>query len=788
MSINTLSLKSKASKLSLYLFALSNLFLAQKLFGQNTKLYISGTVKDANNGETIIGATVRLKELPSAGNITNEYGFYSISAPKGNYTLVVSYLGYVSTETDIELNASLKKDIVLKPKNKELKEVKVTEKKKNENITTAQMGVEKLDMKEISKISVLLGERDIIKTLQLMPGVKGAGEGNAGYYVRGGGADQNLILLDEAPVYNASHLLGFFSTFNSDAIKNATLYKGSQPANYGGRLASVLDIKMNEGNSKHFSTSGGIGLISSKLNFEGPIKKDKGSFLITGRRTYADLFLKLSNDKSISENQLYFYDLNAKANYKIGEKDRIYLSGYFGKDKLGFGETFGISWGNSTGTLRWNHIINNKLFSNTSLIFSNFNYEIKISAGQNDFKIKSHITDYNLKQEFQYFPNNKNKIKFGFNTIHHTITAGRIEAEEGSSLSSQPENPKYSWENALYFTNDWQVNSRLNVEYGLRLTSFSLLGGSTYYDYDDKGEVINSITYSSGEILKTYLNPEPRLSASYSYTSDASIKASISRNVQNVHQLSNATASNPTDIWIPTSFNVKSEIGDQLAIGWFKNFNNGNYEFSAEAYYKEMQNQVDYKNGANSQAGDKVEGELVYGKGRAYGLELLLKKKTGRLTGWVGYTLSRTERKFDGINNNEWYLAKQDRTHDISIVGIYELKPKWSLSAAWIFYTGNAVTFPSGKYNIDGTLQWAYTERNSYRMPNYHRLDLGLTYVRKKTEKMESSWNFSLYNAYGRENAYTISFREAKSDPNKTEVVQTTLFRWIPSVTYNFKF
>lgn len=767
------------SSLSLFLL------LTGTLLGQE-KATLSGTIKDEGKGEELIAAMVRVKGQ-NIGTETNEYGFYSLTLPAGTYTIVFSSFGFVSKEEVVELNVSKRLDIQLKEEVTELEEVVVSTERQDANVKDPVMGVERLDPKELSKIPVLLGEKDIIKTMQLLPGVKSAGEGSAGYYVRGGGADQNLILLDEAPVYNASHLLGFFSTFNSDAIKDAMLYKGNQPANFGGRLSSVLDIKMNEGNSKRFNVSGGLGLISSKLNVEGPIVKDKASFLVTGRRTYADIFLK-ATDK-YKDNKLFFYDLNAKVNYRIGQKDRLFLSGYFGRDKLGVGKTFGFEWGNATGTLRWNHIINDKLFSNTSFIYSSYDYKISIRSGDVAFDITSLIRDLNLKQEFQYFANTRNKIRFGFNIINHDITPGQIDSETASGINATKLNPTRSLESAAFVTNDWSASEAFTVSYGVRMSGFSVLGnGQDVYTYNDNGDVLTSTLYKKNEHLKTYWNLEPRLSMSYAYSKTASFKAAYARNVQNIHLVSNSTSSSPTDVWLASSINTKPEVADQVSVGWFKNFNNNMYEFNVETYYKAMQNQIDYRNGANTNANELLEGELLYGIGRAYGLELVLKKKTGRFTGWVGYTLSRTERKVDGINNNDWYVAKQDRTHDISVVGIYDITDKLSVSALFVYYTGNAVTFPSGKYTVNGETQFLYTERNGYRMPAYHRLDLGVTWMRKNTAKFESSWNFSVYNAYGRENAYIITFRENADNPNITEAVQTTLFRWIPAITYNFKF
>ncbi len=772
-------------------FFFSLLFLAINFlsFSQN-KYTISGSIKDASKGEELINAAIKVKGQ-NLGARSNEYGFYSLTLPEGNYTFIVTAFGYTNQEIVVDLKANVSMDFSLEiPKSEktlEVKEVTVSGIKQDLNVKDPVMGVERLDPKEIAKIPVLLGEKDIIKTIQLLPGVKSAGEGNSGYFVRGGGADQNLILLDEAPVYNAAHLLGFFSTFNSDAIKDAVLYKGNQPANLGGRLSSVLDIKMNEGNNKRYNVSGGLGLISSRLNVEGPIVKDKSSFLITGRRTYVDVFLKASD--RFKDNILYFYDLNAKLNYKISKKDRIYLSGYFGRDVLGVGESFGIDWGNATGTLRWNRIVSEKLFSNTSFIYSSYDYNISIAAGNVDFDILSKIRDFNLKQEFQYFANTRNKIKFGANIIRHSLTPGQIEANSSAGINFAKLKPTNSFENSAFITNDWSANENITVNYGLRVSAFSLLGnGSNLYSYNSDGKVTDTMVYKQNELYKTYFNFEPRFSFSWAYSKTASFKAAFARNAQNIHLISNSSAASPTDVWLATSLNVKPELANQYSVGWFKNFSENKYEFNVETYYKTLDNQIDYRNGANTQANELLEGELLYGIGRAYGVELILKKKQGKFTGWLGYTLSKTERKVDGINNNEWYNARQDRTHDLSIVGIYDISPKLSVSALFVFYTGNAVTFPTGKYEIDGQTQFSFTDRNASRMPDYHRLDLGVTWYRKNTEKFESSWNFSVYNAYARENAYTITFRENENDPSKTEAVQTALFKIIPAITYNFKF
>ncbi len=751
---------------------------------------VNGTIRDKNSGEALIGATVSLLETktPERGILSNSYGFYSVTAPAGHYTLLITFSGYQPDSLAIDLTHNLTLPIELATAAGQLAEVVVSAQKRNDNVTRPLMGVQKLTTKEINDIPVLFGEKDVLKTIQLLPGIQFAGDGNSGFYVRGGGADQNLILLDEATVYNPSHLLGFFSTFNSDAIKDVTVYKGGMPAEYGGRLASVVDIKMNDGNDKEYHFGGGIGLISTRLSAEGPIVPDKGSFSISGRRTYADLFLKFSPDSSVNDNSLYFYDLNVKANYKFDERNHIYFSGYFGRDNLAFGNTFGIDYGNATGTARWNHVFSNRLFSNTSLISSKYSYKIRINSENNDIGFTSDIRDADLKEDLQYFVDAASKIDFGFSVIHHIIAPGIIDASSGSSYNSLTLQNKYSLENAVYISHQWSPTDKLHFDYGLRASDFLVLGPGDFYTYDSAGNTTDTAHYNSGKIIKTYTNPEPRFSVSFQLDEESSVKASYNRNTQVLHLLSNSTSSNPTDLWIPSSNNVRPEIADQESIGYFKNFKDNRYEFSVEAYYKSMQNQIDYKNGAQLIANEYVESQLLFGKGRAYGLELFLKKKAGKFTGWLSYTLSRTELKIDGVNQNNWYPAKQDRTHDISLVGIYQAGRKWTLSATWVYYTGNAVTWPNGKYNINGQTAFYYTERNAYRMPAYHRMDVAATLQGRKRKRFSGSWTFSVYNLYGRENAYSIVFQTDPNDPTKTQALQYSLFRFVPSVTYNFKF
>lgn len=760
---------------NLFVFFSAGLLLAQQ------KFTVSGTIKDQKTGETMIGVTVFPLETKGIGTTCNEYGFYSLTLPEGKYHIVCSYIGYNPDTVLVNLNSNIKFDRFMSDNSLALQEIVVSSANKDDNITKTEIGVAKVDIKEIAKLPVIFGEKDVLKTIQLLPGIKSAGEGSSGFFVRGGSADQNLILLDEAPIYNASHLLGFFSTFNSDALKDVTIIKGNSPAQYGGRLSSVLDVKMKEGNNQKYAVAGGLGLISSRLSVEGPIVKDKGSFIVSGRRTYADVFLKLTED--FKNNSLYFYDFNTKANFKINEKNRVFLSGYFGRDVLGFGG-FGIDWGNKTGTLRWNSLMGAKMFSNTSIVYSDYSYKLSLTSGESTLNINSQLKDWTLKQEFQYFPNSKNSIRFGVNSIYHNLTPNRF---TGNVIDALQKKGRYSWDNAVFANNTMEITSSLTLDYGLRLSTYSILGGDTYYKYD-KGVLTDSVVLARGDFGKTYYNLEPRVQFSYLLDPNSSIKGGYARNTQHLHLLSNSAVSTPTDQWIGNSYNIKPEISDQVSLGYFRNFLDNKYQFSVESYYKNLQNQVDYKNGADINSAPDIESELLYGKGRAYGLEMLVKKTEGRFTGWVGYTLSKTERKIAGINDGNWYNAKQDRTHDLSIVAMYELTKRWSLSGLFVYSTGNAATFPSGKYDVGGNTIFYYTERNGYRIPATHRLDLGATYTRPYNGKFESSWNFSLYNAYGRQNTFSIAFEDDPKKPERTRAVQTSLFRWVPSVTYNFKF
>ncbi len=754
------------------------------LLAQN-KFTISGTLKDALSGEDLLYASVYAMEK-SIGVTSNEYGYFSLSLPEGKYTLKISYIGYQTKTIEITLDKNKKQNIELKSDMQQLTEVTVTAKRKDQNVSRNETGVVELKMNEVKEIPVIFGEQDIIKTMQLMPGVSSAGEGGSGFHVRGGSVDQNLILLDEAPVFNASHLLGFFSVFNSDAIKDMKMYKGGMPAQFGGRASSVLDLRMKDGNMKQPSISGGLGLISSRLTFETPIVPDRGSIIISGRRTYLDIFLPLVPEDGISDSKLYFYDLNIKANYQFGENDRVFISTYFGRDVLQYKDLIGFNWGNSTITARWNHLYSEKLFSNITFIKSNYDYEFLINDDTFDMTLSSNISDIGIKAHQTYFMNANNTIRFGIQSAHRTFSPGIFKATVEDIDFGKEIQKSVALESAAYISNEQKIGSRFKLGYGLRFSWFNVLGGRTFYKYDDYGEIRSQTEPKSDEVVKTYYGLEPRLNATYILSPTNSIKLSYNRMVQYLHLMSNTTAGSPTDYWIPSSENIKPQKADQIAVGYFQNLAENKYEISIESYIKKMQNMIEYKNGSTIMLNEHIERDLEFGEGRAYGVELMIRKNSGKLTGWISYTLSKTEKLFDKIDK-DWFPAKYDKTHDISLVSMYKLSKRWSLSASWVFQTGAAVTFPAGIYEVNNVTAKRYTKRNAFRMPDYHRLDLGATYKIAVNKKHKSELTFSLYNAYGRENAYQINFSK-NEDTNKNEAIQVALFSFIPSITWNFKF
>ncbi|GAA4752529.1 TonB-dependent receptor [Flavisolibacter ginsenosidimutans] len=773
------------------------LLLASFFVSAQTKFTVNGYVKDSASGESIVGATVVI-DGKSVGS--NQYGFYSITLDSGEYDLTVSHVSYLSQSQRISLSQNLQQNIFLLPKAAALSEVIVYNRRRDVNVRAAQMGQIDLSVNQIKNIPAFLGEVDILKAIQLLPGVRNAGEGNAGFYVRGGGPDQNLIMLDEAVVYNTGHLFGFFSIFNSDAIKNTSLIKGGMPAQYGGRLSSVLDVQMKDGNSNRFVTEGGIGLIASRFSVQGPIKKDKASFIVSGRRTYVDALVKpfIKKTSNFYGSGYYFYDLNAKINYRFSDKDRLFLSGYFGRDVFAFHNAklefkADIPWGNSTATLRWNHVFNRKLFANTTLVYNDYNFSF--GAAQNNFQIKlaSGIRDGSGKIDFDYYPSGAHKIKFGGLATYHKFTPN-VTSGRQDSIIFKPSNAavKHAIENALYVQDDWDLSEKLKLNYGLRWSSFTQVGPYTKYVTDANQNKLDSTVYRDFQPVKTYNGFEPRATARYAVNSTTSIKASVTRNLQYIHLVSNAGTTLPTDLWVPSTFRVAPQKSWQYAAGLFKNFRNNEYETSVEAYYKTMQNQIEYREGYTPSLIDPEE-EFVFGKGWSYGTEWFVNKVRGRLTGWIGYTLSWTWRKFPQLNNGETYPAKYDRRHDLSVVATYEHSKKWKFGAVFVFATGNATSLPQRFYIINGVLTQEYSQINAYRLPSYHRLDLSATYTPqpKKQKRLQSFWVFSVYNAYSRANPYFIYFSQEGSAFNgtlKVQAKQVSLFPVLPSVTWNFRF
>lgn len=767
--------------------ALILLMTAAALSAQQ-RFTLSGYVKDESTGETLIGANVYVKDNPLKGAATNAYGFYSLTLEAGQYTIVYSYLGFTDQEKTIDLRAN-KTMTVEMTEGVALEEVVVTAEDVRANVESTQMGVVETSVEQIKKLPALFGEVDVLKALQLLPGVLSAGEGNAGFYVRGGGPDQNLVLLDEAVVYNSGHLLGFFSVFNSDALKNTTLYKGGMPAQYGGRLSSVVDVQMKEGNQQNFALTGGIGLIASRLTLEGPIVRNKASFIVSARRTYAlDLaqpFLKRTN---FAGTNYYFYDFNAKVNYKAGERDRIFLSAYFGRDVLTYRSnvrdfSFNLPYGNGTATLRWNHLFGEKLFFNLSAIYND--YDFGFNGGQGDFEVDvfSGVRDYNFKLDFDYYPLPEHHVRYGAQYIYHRLTPNVARATNGEETFTNNQTARFAHEGAFYVQDDWRISKRLGVNVGLRWSWFTQLG-----PYTSK---VDGQEYAKGDPVTTYTGWEPRLTFRYSLSPDASLKGGITYTNQYIHLVSNSTSTLPADVWVPSTERVKPQRGVQYAIGYFRNLFDNRYEVSVETYYRDLQNQIDYRENYVDNAAADLENEFVFGKGRAYGLELFVNKKRGDFTGWIGYTLSRTERIFPDINEGEVFPAVYDRTHDVSVVANYQLSKKWEVSGVFVYGTGQAFTPLRSLYFIDQNLVQEYGVRNSARVQPYHRIDFSATYVPNPDARgrLSSSWVFSVYNAYNRRNPFFIYYdleADVSAGTAQAKAYKVSLFPVIPSITWNF--
>ena len=774
------------------------------VFGQQSYT-ISGTISDKSNGETLFGASLFLTGT-TIGGTTNEYGFYSITAPAGEYVLNISYIGYTDVNININLNQDLRQDVEIGMEAAQLDEVVVTaEETERAILRKPEMSVAKLNVATIKQTPVVLGEVDVLKSLQLLPGVTNNGEGTGGFHVRGGAQDQNLVLLDEAIIYNTSHLFGFFSVFNADAIKDVKLYKGGIPPRFGGRVSSVLDVRQKDGNSKNFAFNGGIGVISSRLTVEGPVFGDKGSFLVAGRRSYVDLILAAAGE----DNRVSFYDLNLKTNYSINKNNKLYLSGYFGRDAFDFAGIFENSYGNASGNLRWNHIFNDRLFSNLSLIASRYDYDLNFD--QDDFEVLSSITNYNIKYDLKHYFSDAFSLDFGANAIYYDFNPGEVRpTSETSPVNPLQLDKRRAFESGVYLNAEHKLTPRLTAQYGLRYSAFSRMGGQpiTQYANDQpvvyneqlgiyqRGEAIGTTDFTRGEAIETFGNFEPRVSLAYLLNEDSSIKAGFSRAAQYIHLLSNTNSVTPLDVWTPSGPFIKPQLSNQYALGYFRNFMDKAYSLEAEGYFKTVDNRIDYIDGSDLIGQNTIETEILNGEMRSYGLELLLRKNEGNLTGWIAYTLSKSEQRTPGgsaggpgINNGEWYNTFFDRTHDISITGSYKYNEQWSFGTNLIFQTGRPTTFPNGQFEYEGLSISNFAPRNSDRLPAYHRVDVSATYRPKKyqNKRFKGEWVLSIYNLYHRKNAAAISFGQ-NLETGANEATRTAIFGIVPSLTYNFKF
>jgi hypothetical protein len=751
---------------------------------------VSGHVKDATNGEMLLGATIYASQQNS-GVATNSYGFYSMSLLPGTYTIRYSYIGYESQYQQINLSDNLTLDVSLQPGNAELKEIEIKSARSNENIVAPEMGTIKLDVKTINHIPALLGEVDIIKAIQMLPGVQATSEGSTGFSVRGGNSDQNLIILDEATVYNASHLMGFFSVFNNDAIKDVTLYKGDIPAAYGGRLSSLLDVRMKDGNSKNFKATGGIGTVSSRLTLEGPIIRDRTTFIASGRRTYADLFLPFAKDKNVRDNKLYFYDFNLKLSHTINENNRVFFSGYAGRDV--FRNQFArMGFGNQTASLRWNHLFSSKLFMNMSAIYSKFDYNLgSPSEDANAFNWFSKMRDYTARFDFTHYLDMHNTLKYGLISTLHEFYPGTATGFGNESIISEFRLPtEYAFEHGIYASNEQKIGSSLTLKYGLRLSVFQNFGPGTYYRFDSLYNPIDSVVYGKRELFHTYAGLEPRVAFAYQLNEFSSVKGHYSHTLQHVSLAQNSTAGTPLDIWFPSTPNVKPQVADQFALGYFRNFMKNSIETSIEIYYKKVGNVIDFRDHANLLLNQYMEGELRIGEGYSYGLEFMIRKGEGNMNGWVSYTYSRSWRIVEEVNEGKRYPAAYDKPNAVNIVLNYLFSKRLEGSVTWIYATGLPVTFPTGRAVIGNAILPIYSDRNAYRMPDYHRLDIAISLKEKDKpgKKWRGEWNLSIYNVYNRKNAWSINFDFDPTNIYRTYAVKTYLFSIIPAITYNFKF
>lgn len=761
---------------------------------------VSGYVKDAQTGETLIGATIQVQGTNKSVQ-SNAYGFYSLSLPVGKTLLTFSYIGYQSNQYTVELDADKEMDVVLERYIREEEAVVVSTSRRESNVHSTQMGKISMPIEQIKAVPSFMGEVDLLKVVQLVPGVRNAGEGSSGIYVRGGGADQNLIILDDAVVYNPGHLFGFFSVFNSDAVKNVQLYKGGIPAQYGGRLSSVLDITMKDGNNRYFQTEGGIGLIASRFSVQGPIKKNVSSFIVSGRRTYVDALIKpfISKESQYKGSGYYFYDLNAKLNYIFNHRNRLYLSGYFGRDVFDFVNgrqslKVNIPWGNTTATLRWNLVFNNKLFANTTALYNDYKFNFTGVYDNTTGRLSSGIRDLSLKHDVDYYPSPAHKVKAGFQYIYHRFTPSVVSGTQDTiEFKPNVSQIKYAHEGAIYLQDDYDIATRIKLHAGLRYSFFQQTGPHKRYVTDADGNRTDSTVYGNGQPIQTYGGWEPRVSIRYTLHNNASLKASFTQHYQYIHLVSNSGSTLPTDLWVPSTYTVQPQRSLLYALGYFKNFSNGMYETSVEVYYKDMHNQIEYREGYTPRTLEDTETQFVFGKGYSYGVELYVNKTRGNLTGWMGYTLSKTDRKFPLLNEGKKFPAKFDRRHDLSVVAIYTLNNRWKLSASFIYGSGNAATLPQRFYIMEGVISQEYSRINQHRLPSYHRLDVSATLTPKRNPKRKwhSEWVFSIYNLYSRQNPYFIYF-DQEGDPQngtfKIQAKQVSLFPILPSVTWNFRF
>jgi len=786
------------------------LFIASFISGFSQKYTLKGSVKNQFDGETLFGVNITTNDFKK-GAVSNEYGFYTLTLDKGTYEIIISYMGFETIKKSINLNKDQTLNFELKEEGNVLDEIVISAKdlKIKNKIKKPQMSVTKLSIKTIKQAPVIFGEVDILKTITLLPGVTSNGEGSSGFNVRGGAADQNLVLLDEANIYNTSHLFGFFSVFNADAIKDINLYKGGMPAKYGGRVSSVLDVRQKDGNSKGFHVKGGVGLISSRLMLEGPIKKDKASFLFAGRTSYLNMFLK--NNTKTKDTRISFYDLNTKLTYEINDSNKLFLSGYFGKDQFSLGSFADNSYGNNTFNLRWNHLFNNKLFSNLSFIYSKYDYKLIFDVI--GFQWDSNIVDLNVKYDFKYSFSDQYKLSFGTHFTKYNFNPGEITPSNDTSVINENKlDKKYAYEPAAYVELEHKISDKLNLRYGLRYSSFYRIGKQTLHNYQDdlavvfnptigiyqRGNSIGTTTYNDGEVIESFQGFEPRASIAYQLNENTSIKASYQNVNQYIHLVSNTNSATPLDVWTPSGKYIKPQKSNQYAIGYFKNLKEGKYSLEVESYFKNVANRIDYIDGSNLVANNTLETEILTGESRAYGLEFLLRKNKGKFTGWLSYTLSKSEQRVEGrtaietgINNGNWYNTPYDRTHDISLTGSYKLSNKWQFGTNFIYQTGRPANFPSGQYQFEDTIIPVYVNRNAERLPAYHRLDLSATYTprksRTKNRKFKGEWAFGIYNVYARKNAASITFSR-NEETYQNEAIKTSIFGFMPGITYNFKF